>query len=78
MSAFCQVTGRKPSFGKTVSHSHRRTSRRWNPNVQRKKFYLASEGRTITLTVSPKGLKTIDKHGIEAVVAQIRARGEKI
>ncbi|HHT33254.1 MAG TPA: 50S ribosomal protein L28 [Corynebacterium sp.] len=78
MSAICQVTGRKPSFGKTVSHSHRRTSRRWNPNVQRKKFYLASEGRTITLTVSPKGLKTIDKHGIEAVVAQIRARGEKI
>src|SRR5699024_3338932 len=78
MSASWQVTGRKPSFGKTVSHSHRRTSRRWNPNVQRKKFYLASEGRTITLTVSPKGLKTIDKHGIEAVVAQIRARGEKI
>ena len=78
MSAHCQVTGRKPSFGKTVSHSHRRHSRRWNPNVQRKKFYLASEGRTITLTVSPKGLKTIDKHGIEAVVAQIRARGEKI
>ncbi|MEJ5920008.1 MULTISPECIES: 50S ribosomal protein L28 [unclassified Corynebacterium] len=78
MSAICQVTGRKPSFGKSVSHSHRRTSRRWNPNVQRKKFYLASEGRTITLTVSPKGLKTIDKQGIEAVVAQIRARGEKI
>ena len=78
MSAICQVTGRKPSFGKTVSPSHRRPSRRWNPNVQRKKFYLASEGRTITLTVSPKGLKTIDKHGIEAVVAQIRARGEKI
>lgn len=78
MSAICQVTGRKPNFGNTVSHSHRRTSRRWNPNVQRKKFYLASEGRTITLTVSPKGLKTIDKYGIEAVVAQIRARGEKI
>ena len=78
MSAICQVTGRKPSFGKTVSHSHRRTPRRWNPNVQRKKFYLASEGRTITLTVSPKGLKTIDKLGIDAVVAQIRARGEKI
>lgn len=78
MSAICQVTGRKPSFGKTVSHSHRRTSRRWNPNVQRKKFYLASEGRHITLNVSPKGLKAIDKYGIEAVVAQIRARGEKI
>lgn len=78
MSAHCQVTGRKPSFGKSVSHSHRRTSRRWNPNVQRRRFFLPSEGRTITLTVSTKGLKVIDRDGIEAVVAQIRARGEKI
>ncbi|ALC05318.1 hypothetical protein CDES_04365 [Corynebacterium deserti GIMN1.010] len=78
MSAHCQVTGRKPSFGKSVSHSHRRTSRRWNPNVQRRKFYVPSEGRTITLNVSTKGLKVIDRDGIEAVVAQIRARGEKI
>lgn len=78
MSAHCQVTGRKPSFDKSVSHSHRRTSRRWNPNVQRRKFYVPSEGRTITLTVSTKGLKVIDRDGIEAVVAQIRARGEKI
>ena len=78
MSAICQVTGRKPGYGKSVSHSHRRTSRRWNPNVQRRKFYLPSEGRTITLTVSTKGLKVIDRDGIEAVVAQIRARGEKV
>ena len=78
MSAICQVTGRKPGFGKSVSHSHRRTNRRWNPNVQRRRFYLPSEGRTITLTVSTKGLKVIDRDGIEAVVAQIRARGEKV
>ncbi len=78
MSAICQVTGRKPSYGKSVSHSHRRTSRRWNPNVQRRKFYLPSEGRTITLTVSTKGLKVIDRDGIESVVAKIRARGEKV
>lgn len=78
MSAICQVTGRKPGYGKSVSHSHRRTSRRWNPNVQRRKFYLPSEGRTITLTVSTKGLKVIDRDGIEAVVAKIRARGEKV
>lgn len=78
MSAICQVTGRQPGFGKSVSHSHRRTNRRWNPNVQRRKFYLPSEGRTITLNVSTKGLKVIDRDGIEAVVAQIRARGEKI
>ena len=49
MSAHCQVTGKQPSFGKTVSHSHRRHSRRWNPNVQKRRFYLPSEGRTITL-----------------------------
>ena len=78
MSAICQVTGRKPEFGKQVSHSHRRTSRRWNPNVQKRRFYLPSEGRTITLNVSTKGLKIIDRDGIESVVAQIRARGEKI
>ena len=78
MSAICQVTGRKPGFGKSVSHSHRRTNRRWNPNVQRRRFYLPSEGRTITLTVSTKGLKVIDRDGIEAVVAKIRARGEKV
>ena len=78
MSAICQVTGRKPGYGKSVSHSHRRTNRRWNPNVQRRRFYLPSEGRTITLTVSTKGLKVIDRDGIEAVVAKIRARGEKV
>lgn len=78
MSAICQVTGRKPGYGKSVSHSHRRTSRRWNPNVQRRKFYLPSEGHTITLTVSTKGLKVIDRDGIESVVAKIRARGEKV
>ena len=78
MSAICQVTGRQPGFGKSVSHSHRRTNRRWNPNVQRRRFYLPSEGRTITLTVSTKGLKLIDRDGIEAVVAKIRARGEKV
>ena len=78
MSAICQVTGRKPGFGKSVSHSHRRTNRRWDPNIQRRKFYLPSENRTITLNVSTKGLKVIDRDGIEAVVARIRARGEKV
>ena len=78
MSAICQVTGRKPEFGKQVSHSHRRTSRRWNPNVQRRRYYLPSEGRTITLNVSTKGMKIIDRDGIESVVSKIRARGEKI
>ena len=78
MSAHCQVTGRKPGFGKSVSHSHRRTNRRWNPSIQRRSYFVPSEGRRVTLTVSTKGIKTIDRDGIEAVVARIRARGEKI
>jgi large subunit ribosomal protein L28 len=78
MSAHCQVTGRSPGFGNTVSHSHRRSRRRWNPNIQKKTYYLPSEGRRIRLRVSAKGIKVIDRDGIEAVVARIRSRGEKI
>ena len=74
MSAHCEVTSRAPSFGNTVSHSGRRTRRRWSPNVQRKTYYLPSEGRRITLRVSAKGIKVIDRDGIEAVVARLRAR----
>ncbi|WP_454175072.1 50S ribosomal protein L28 [Gordonia sputi] len=69
MAARCQVTGRTPGFGNQVSHSHRRTSRRWNPNIQRRRYYLPSERRFVTLDVSAKGIKTIDHKGIEAVVA---------
>jgi large subunit ribosomal protein L28 len=78
MSAHCQVTGRSPGFGNTVSHSYRRTPRRWNPNIQTKSYFLPSEGRRITLRVSTKGIKVIDRDGIEAVVARIRRNGEKI
>ena len=55
-----------------------RTSRRWDPNIQRKTYYAPSLGRRVTLTLSAKGIKTIDRDGIDAVVAKIRARGEKI
>ncbi|HHY07860.1 MAG: 50S ribosomal protein L28 [Lawsonella sp.] len=78
MSAHCQVTGRKPNFGKSVSHSHRRTSRRWSPNIQRRRYYLPSEDRYVTLNVSTKGIKVIDRDGIESVVARLRAQGERI
>ena len=78
MSAHCQVTGRSPSFGNLVSHSHRRTRRRWNPNIQRKTYFLPSQGRRITLRVSTKGIKVIDRDGIEAVVARLRAAGQRI
>lgn len=78
MSRYCQVTGARPVYGKSVSHSHKRTSRRWEPNLQRKRYWVQSLGRTVTLTVSAKGIKTIDKKGIEAVVADMRRRGERL
>ncbi|MEU8780955.1 50S ribosomal protein L28 [Streptomyces sp. NPDC048637] len=77
MSAHCQLTGRSPGFGKAISHSHRRTPRRFDPNIQRKRYWLESEGRHIRLTLSAKGIKTVDTIGIEAAVARIRARGGK-
>ena len=78
MSAVCQVTGSKPGFGKQVSHSHRRTSRRWEPNLQSRRYWVPSEGRWVRLRVSAKGIKTIDKRGIDAVVAELRAKGVKL
>lgn len=78
MSNVCQLLGIKPSFGKSVSHSHRRTNRRWNPNIQRKRYYLPSERRWVKLTLSTRAIKTIDRDGIESAVARIRARGIKV
>jgi large subunit ribosomal protein L28 len=78
MSAHCQVTGRTVGFGNSVSHSHRRTRRRWSPNIQLKRYYLPSEDRRITLRVSAKGIKVIDRDGIEAVVARLRQSGQRI
>ncbi|MFJ2182778.1 50S ribosomal protein L28 [Streptomyces anulatus] len=78
MSAHCQLTGSKPGFGNNISHSHRRTSRRFDPNVQRKRYWLPSEGRSVRLTLSARAIKTVDSIGIEAAVARIRARGGKV
>lgn len=78
MSARCQVTGRSPGFGNSVSHSHRRTKRRWSPNIQIRTYYLPSEGRRIRLRVSTKGIKVIDRDGIEAVVVRLRRSGQRI
>jgi len=78
MSNICQVTGRSPGFGKAISHSHRRTNRRWNVNIQRKRYWLPSERRWIRLTVSTRGMKVIDARGIESVVAELRRKGQKI
>ncbi|MGP3985081.1 50S ribosomal protein L28 [Streptomyces sp. KR80] len=78
MSAHCQLTGRKPGFGHRVSHSHRRTKRRFDPNIQTKRYWLPSERRYVRLTLSAKGIKTVDTLGIEKAVARIRARGGSI
>lgn len=78
MAANCQVTGAHPGFGNTISFSHRRNSRRFDPNIQKKKYYVPSLRRNVTLTLSAKGIKVIDARGIEAVVKDILARGEKI
>ncbi|MEV8090625.1 50S ribosomal protein L28 [Streptomyces nigra] len=78
MSAHCQLTGAKPGFGNKISHSHRRTSRRFDPNIQSKRYWLASEGRHVRLTLSAKAIKTVDNIGVEAAVARIRGRGGKV
>ena len=78
MAATCQVTGAVPGFGHSISHSHRRTKRRFDPNVQKKTYYVPSLRRSVTLNVSAKGIKVIDARGIDAVVQELLARGEKI
>ncbi|WP_370891559.1 50S ribosomal protein L28 [Janibacter sp. GXQ6167] len=78
MSRKCQVTGAEPGFGHHISHSHRRTKRRFNVNVQSRRYYVPSLGRTIRLTLSPRGIKTIDRRGIESVVAELHAKGVRL
>ncbi|MEF3403144.1 50S ribosomal protein L28 [Agromyces sp. CCNWLW203] len=78
MAAVCQVTGAVPGFGHNISHSHRRTKRRFDPNVQKKTYFVPSLRRSITINVSAKGIKVIDARGIEAVVKDMKARGVKL
>lgn len=78
MSRVCQVTGAEPGFGHTISHSHVRTKRRFDVNVQTKRYWLPSENRFVRLTLSARGIKTVDRIGVEAAVARARARGVRI
>ncbi|WP_030483393.1 50S ribosomal protein L28 [Nocardioides aequoreus] len=78
MSATCQVTGRSVGFGHHVSHSHRRTKRRFEVNLQRKRYWVPSLGRHATLRLSARGIKVVDARGIDAVVADLLARGERV
>ena len=78
MSRVCDVTGKKPMFGNNVSHAHNKTRRRFNVNLQKKRFWLPDEKRYITLNVSTRGMRIIDKRGIRKVVNELRAQGLKI
>ena len=78
MSKVCQVTGKRPQAGNNVSHAHNKSRRRFLPNLQYKRFWLASEKRYVRLRVSHKGLRIIDKHGIEKVLEDLRAQGQRI
>ena len=78
MARVCQITGKAPMVGNNVSHANNKTKRRFLPNLQRRRFWLESENRWINLRLSNAGLRTIDKKGIEVVLAEQRARGERI
>ena len=78
MSRVCQVTGKRPLVGHNVSHSNRHTKRRFEVNLMNKRFWLEDEKRWITIKISARGMRRIDKLGLNAVVAELRARGEKV
>jgi large subunit ribosomal protein L28 len=78
MSRVCQVTGKRALVGNKVSHSNKKSKRRFEINLRTKRFWLEDEGRWIKLRVTARGMKVIDKRGLAAVIKEMRARGEKI
>ena len=76
MARGCQVTGKKPMGGNNVSHANNKTKRRFMPNLQYRRFWVESENRWVRLRITNAGLRLIDKNGIDAVLADLRARGE--
>jgi len=78
MSRVCEVTGKGPMTGNTVSHANNRRRRRFLPNLHVQRFWVESERRFVSLRVSTRGLRTIEKNGIEQVIADLRAKGAKI
>lgn len=78
MSRVCQVTGKRPASGNNVSHAHNTTRRRFLPNLHTHRFWVESENRWVKLRVSTKGMRIIDKKGIDTVLKEMRVRGEKI
>jgi len=78
MSRVCQVTGIRTRAGNNVSHANNKTKRQWKPNLMRKRYFLEEENRWVTLRLSAKGIKIIDKRGLAKVVREMRARGVKV
>ena len=78
MARVCQVTGKRPVSGNNVSHAHNKTRRRYLPNLQSHRFWVESEQRFVRLRVSTKGLRIIDKLGIDQVLKDMRTRGDKV
>ncbi len=78
MARVCQVTGKRTVSGNNVSHAHNKTKRKFLPNLHRRKFWVESERRFVKLRLSTKGMRIIDKKGIDAVLADIRSRGESV
>jgi large subunit ribosomal protein L28 len=78
MARVCKVTGKGPMVGNNVSHAHNKTKRRFLPNLQYRKFWVESENRWVRMRVSNAALRTIDKNGIDVVLAELRAKGEHI
>ena len=78
MARICQVTGKGPIVGNHVSHANNKTKRRYLPNLQYRKFWVEGENRWVKMRVSNAGLRLIDKKGLDVVLAEMRARGEKV
>lgn len=78
MSRVCQVTGKGPVTGNNVSHANNKTRRRFLPNLQHHRFWVETENRFVRLRLTAKGMRIIDKRGIDVVLAELRARGEKV
>jgi large subunit ribosomal protein L28 len=78
MSRVCQVTGKRPAVGNNVSHAINKTRRRFLPNLHHHRFWVESENRWVRLRLTTKAMRIIDKKGIDAVLAEMRARGEKV
>jgi large subunit ribosomal protein L28 len=78
MSKVCQVTGKRPQTGNNVSHANNRNRRRFLPNLQSKRFWVESEQRFVRLRISSKGIRIIDKHGIDKVLADLRTAGQSV